>query len=59
MKEYSKNRIFNIIENIEKGLKEAVIELGIENPTTHIEHPDDVSHGDFSSNIALIYAKEL
>ena len=33
--------------------------MGIENPEVHIEHPDDISYGDFSSNIALIYSKQL
>lgn len=25
----------------------------------HLEHPQDLSHGDFATNIALVYAKDL
>ncbi|MDO8564907.1 MAG: arginine--tRNA ligase, partial [bacterium] len=34
-------------------------EIGIENPEVHLEHPEDFAHGDYSTNVALRYAKEL
>ncbi len=48
--------ITEIIQNtIEKALKA----LDIEVSNIHLEHPQDPSHGDFSTNIALILAKKL
>lgn len=46
-------------EKLEEGLKKALIKEGIANPKVHIEHPEDISHGDFTTNIALVYSKSL
>lgn len=40
-------------------LKKAAENAGISNPTIYLEHPEDMSHGDFSSNVAMMYAKGL
>jgi len=47
-----------MIDKIKEKIEVAAIKSGIEKPIVYIEHPDDISHGDFSTNIALIYAKE-
>ena len=49
----------NISNKIKTSLIKTLEKLGIENPKVELEHPEDISHGDFSTNIALIYAKEL
>ncbi len=46
-------------EVIIKALEKASIKAGIAEPKVKIEHPEDVSHGDFSSNVAMVYAREL
>jgi arginyl-tRNA synthetase len=46
-------------EEITKLLKLASENVGIINPLIKLEHPDDISHGDFSSNVAMVYAKAL
>ncbi|MDP3962536.1 MAG: arginine--tRNA ligase, partial [bacterium] len=48
-----------MIEEIRKGLRRASEKAGIEDPAVHIEHPDELTHGDFSSNVALVYSKKL
>jgi len=51
-----------IKEQITDLIKKAVISLGIsENdiPAFTLEHPDEMSHGDFATNIALMLAKPL
>ena len=49
----------SITENIELHLVKVLKEIGIENPKIVLEHPELISHGDFSTSIALVYAKEL
>ena len=63
----------NIVGKLQSVLSEIVLELGIENKKTihlapqgtlsasaiHLEHPNDISHGDFSTNIAMTLSKEL
>ena len=44
---------------ITKLLIKAAESVGISNPTIKLEHPEDITHGDFSSNVAMMYAKEL
>lgn len=34
-------------------------EFGIQNPKINIEYPDNKEHGDFSTNFAMLYAKQL
>lgn len=46
-------------KEIEKIIKKTVIDLGILNPVFSIEHPEETKHGDYSSNVAMVYAKEL
>ncbi|MBI2618323.1 arginine--tRNA ligase [Candidatus Kaiserbacteria bacterium] len=48
-----------IRENIINALRESLGLLGIEGEDIELEHPADSSHGDFSSNIALILGKKL
>ena len=44
-----------IIELLENAAEKA----GISNPTIRLEHPEDITLGDFSSNVAMVYAKGL
>ncbi len=44
-------------QNIETALKGALSKLGIEAEVV-LDHPADVSHGDYSSNVALVAAKK-
>ncbi len=47
-------------KEIEEIIKKALINLGINQDTVFIvEHPEDVKYGDYSSNVALIYSKEV
>jgi arginyl-tRNA synthetase len=49
-------------ERIIELIKKTVGEMGIseqEMPVFTLEHPDEVSHGDFATNVALILAKQL
>lgn len=48
--------VFNLLQtNIVDVLKK----LGVKNPDVELEHPADESHGDWSTNVALKYIKEL
>ncbi len=51
-----------MIEKIEKtlikSLATAAKAVGIVAPKVSLEHPDIISHGDYSTNLALAYAKE-
>jgi arginyl-tRNA synthetase len=42
-----------------KALEKASIKAGIDSPKIKLEHPEDIGHGDFSSNIAMVHAKVL
>lgn len=46
-------------KELENIIKKIVISFGVSNPVFSIEHPEEIKHGDYSSNIALAYAKEL
>ena len=50
--------IRNILEN---SIKTALWELKIDksNPVINLEHPEDLSHGDYSTNIAMVLAKQV
>lgn len=48
-----------IVDELKKVVAEVLKEIGIENPKVELEHPAELSHGDFSTNVALAYAKEL
>jgi arginyl-tRNA synthetase len=50
----------NISEEIKVLIKNSLKELGIEyDKEIVLEHPDELSHGDYSSNIALVISKQL
>jgi arginyl-tRNA synthetase len=46
-------------EEIRKVLAEALNALGASVNIIAVEHPDDFSHGEYSTNVAMVYAKEL
>lgn len=47
-------------KEIEEIVKKALINLGIyQDVAFSIEHPDDISYGDYSTNVAMVLAKEL
>src|SRR3989338_1233983 len=48
-----------IEEKIKKLIQESLQKFGVETLTVYLEHPDEISHGDFSSNVALVYSKQL
>ena len=48
-----------MIEEITHLLKKASIKAGIIDPFIKLEHPEDISHGDFSTNVAMVYTKVL
>ncbi len=48
-----------ITKTLEKIIQEILSELGIENPSVIFDHPTELSHGDYSTNVAMAYAKEL
>lgn len=49
-----------ITEIIKKGLGLALSELDIAfDGDIHLEHPKDLSHGDYATNIAMVLAKQL
>ena len=45
-------------EKLENVIKEALKSLGIESKDIILEHPADITNGDYSTNIALVYAKQ-
>lgn len=48
-----------ITDSLRKIIEELLTELGIANPSVSFEHPTELSHGDYSTNAAMAYAKEL
>jgi arginyl-tRNA synthetase len=46
-----------IQEEIKKLIRESLEKLGIDAPEISLEHPDEISHGDFSTNVALACSK--
>ena len=44
---------------MKNSIKEALRSLSITADDIHLEHPADLSFGDYSSNVALAQAKEL
>ncbi|MDQ5928207.1 MAG: arginyl-tRNA synthetase [Patescibacteria group bacterium] len=46
-------------EQIIDALKKALADLGIEGAEPVLERPADMAHGDYSTNVALAYAKQL
>lgn len=48
-----------ITEKLGKIVAELLTELGVENPSVFFEHPTELAHGDYATNAAMAYAKEL
>ncbi|MDD2935378.1 MAG: arginine--tRNA ligase [Candidatus Pacebacteria bacterium] len=48
-----------IKEDLQKIIKSALADLGIEVGEVHLEHPVDLKMGDYSTNTAMVYAKQL
>ena len=49
-----------MIKEVLKNLISETLEaLSVSNPKVFLEHPADIGHGDFSTNVALVFAKEL
>lgn len=48
----------NIQEKIKNEIKKSLEKLGLESEI-HLEHPEDLSHGDYSTNVAMTMAKSL
>lgn len=46
-------------KNIENKIKEVLKNFGIEDVDFVVEHPDDFSHGDYSTNVAMVCAKKI
>ncbi len=46
-----------IKKEIENLIKEALLKIGLSSDQVHLEHPDDTSFGDFSTNVAMSLAK--
>ncbi|OGI69585.1 arginine--tRNA ligase [Candidatus Nomurabacteria bacterium RIFCSPLOWO2_01_FULL_42_20] len=45
-----------IREKIKKSIEDALKKLEIEAKEIHLEHPEDLSHGDYSTNVAMVLA---
>ncbi len=48
-----------MIDELKKALEKALEKLGISDYKVNLEHPEDNDFGDFSTNLALVYAKQL
>src|SRR3989338_6140391 len=48
-----------IEEKIKNKLKEILKEMGINDPIVGLEHPEDISHGDYSSNVAFTCLRSI
>ena len=46
-----------IVEELQKTLQKALKDFGVEVSEVQLEHPAELSHGDFSTNIALVTAR--
>ena len=46
-----------IREELKKAIKEAISVLGFEIEDIHLEHPADLSYGDYSTNVAMVLGK--
>jgi arginyl-tRNA synthetase len=46
-------------EKIKNGIREALKNLGIKTENISLEHPEDFKNGDYSTNVAMVYSKEL
>lgn len=46
-------------DNLSNQIKEFFIDKGVDTELFSIEHPENLEHGDYSTNAALVYAKDL
>jgi arginyl-tRNA synthetase len=44
-------------KEIENLIKQALLSLGIDTESVLVEYPGDMTHGDFATNVAMLYAK--
>lgn len=48
-----------IVDELQKPVGAVLRELGVAKPEVILEHPAELAYGDYSTNAALVYAKEL
>ena len=48
-----------VAEELKEAIQEALKKIGLSGIHIHLEHPAELSHGDFSTNVALATAKAL
>ncbi len=46
-------------DEIRKAIQNVLTELGIEGVDFVVEHPGDITHGDYATNVAMVCAKKL
>jgi arginyl-tRNA synthetase len=46
-------------ENLVQKIKEILIELGVKEPKVVLDYPSYIELGDFTTNVAMVYSKEL
>ncbi len=51
--------IEDIVSKLKKSLEKASEAAGISLPQINLSHPESISHGDYTTNTALVYSKEL
>ncbi len=51
--------MIDIANKIKELIKKVGGELGLDLAVVNLEHPDDIKNGDYSTNVALMYAKAL
>ena len=44
---------------IEEGINKALTDLGLPEVAFSLEHPKELSHGDYMTNVALIVGKQI
>lgn len=49
----------NMKKQLEKSISQALKKLSVAHSVFSLEHPDELNHGDYSTNVALVYAKDL
>ncbi len=48
-----------LVNSLHQQINAVLINLGITNPRVNLEHPADENHGDWSTNVALQYCKQI
>ena len=46
-------------EKLQKEIIEILVEMGVENPKVSFDYPARMNFGDLSTNVGMIYAKQL